>query len=128
MPLFFTSPSTVPVILTNPRRSGTSNERYSVSDFMDLIALSIEENHKRFNEIPPDQQLVAANQLTSRSRLSGLTEPVPSSARRKLSPNGTKRRAIVGRSSGTFILFPPRFLFISCSFQTTFRLLYFFSR
>jgi hypothetical protein len=32
---------------------------------MDLIALTIEENHKRFNEIPPDQQLGAANQLTA---------------------------------------------------------------
>jgi hypothetical protein len=31
-PLFATNASTVEVIFTNPRRSGTSNQRYSVSD------------------------------------------------------------------------------------------------
>lgn len=33
MPLFRTSPSTIPVIFTNPRRAGTSNQRCSVNDF-----------------------------------------------------------------------------------------------
>jgi hypothetical protein len=32
-PLFPTSSSTVDVIFTNPRRDGTLNQRYSVSDF-----------------------------------------------------------------------------------------------
>ena len=36
-PLFPTNSSTVPVMLTNPRRSGISNQRCSVSDFTNRI-------------------------------------------------------------------------------------------